>query len=62
MRLIAGQMNEKGSFKMRLNIVNDAIGTLCTFYHRTERSILRGKWDDRFFYQAYAYFMTEHAV
>ena len=30
-----------------------AIETHSEFYHRTERSILRGAWDDRFFYQVY---------
>ena len=57
--LIAGQLNEKGRFKVRLKIVNDAIvfsfvmaiETQSKFYHRTECSILRGMWDDRFFYQ-----------
>ena len=50
MILIAGQLNEKGRFKVRLKIVNDAIVfsfvmaivTQTAIYHRTERSILRG--------------------
>ena len=51
--------NEKGRFKVGLKIVNDAIvfsfvmaiETYSEFNRRTERSILRGMWDDRFFYQ-----------
>ena len=50
---------KREGFKVRLKIVNDAIvfsfvtaiETHSEFYHRTERSILRLAWDDRFFYQ-----------
>ena len=41
-----------------------AIETHSEFYHRTERSILRGAWDDRFFYQVASnfWFLTHRGI